>query len=344
MKKPRITKPRLIWREVKGVWVPSHRSTWTENGKTKAREITLKWEGDPMLLDRLYWECENGRHEKQQTQASKYTWEALIDAWRNDPRGQGKLTEATAKRYRPVMEHILSKNGSKNVRRTTRQGLRAAHAKLEANPRKADYYVGTIKMLWNYAVKRLDWPLGNNPAEGLELYGTQSAFKAWPEWMIKKLADAPPEIALAAELIICTGQRPSAAITMKWSQFSEEWMIVRDEKAGVEFEVYCPERLRAALAEASRKGAHVLAKNLTEPMGYGAIEHRFRRWRKGLGDKAKPFSLHGLRKLAVVQLAEAGCSDAEIQAVTGQSAETVAYYRNQANRKRLSKTAQEKRR
>ena len=53
--------------------------------------------------------------------------------------------------------------------------------------------------------------------------------------------------------------------------------------------------------------------------------------------------LHGLRKLAIVRLVEAGCSDAQIQAITGQSAEMVAYYRKLASRKVLSHEALEKR-
>lgn len=43
------------------------------------------------------------------------------------------------------------------------------------------------------------------------------------------------------------------------------------------------------------------------------------------------------------ELAEAGCSDAEIQAVTGQSTAMVAFYRKKASRKRLSRAAQERR-
>jgi len=58
---------------------------------------------------------------------------------------------------------------------------------------------------------------------------------------------------------------------------------------------------------------------------------------------ARPFVLHGLRKLAIVRLVEAGCSDAQIQAITGQSAEMVAYYRKLASRKVLSHEALEKR-
>ena len=87
----------------------------------------------------------------------------------------------------------------------------------------------------------------------------------------------------------------------------------------------------------------MLAKNLTEPLGYDAVEKVFRAWRKDLGVKAKKYTLHGLRKLAITRLAEAGCSDAEIQAVTNQSAEMVAYYRKMADRKKLSRAAQQRR-
>jgi hypothetical protein len=90
-------------------------------------------------------------------------------------------------------------------------------------------------------------------------------------------------------------------------------------------------------------GAYVLPKNLTQPQGYYAIADAFQNWRATLGEKAKPYSLHGLRKLAIVQLAEAGASDAEIMAVTGQSAAMVAYYRSQANKRQLSRQAQNRR-
>jgi len=77
-------------------------------------------------------------------------------------------------------------------------------------------------------------------------------------------------------------------------------------------------------------------------MRYDTVEKSFRAWRAKLGERAKLYSLHGLRKLAIIRLAEAGCTDAEIQAVTNQSPQTVAYYRKRANRKKLSKAAMER--
>jgi integrase len=54
--------------------------------------------------------------------------------------------------------------------------------------------------------------------------------------------------------------------------------------------------------------------------------------------------MHGWRYVAAVELAEAGCSDAEIQSVTGHKAlEMVQKYRQAAAQKALSKQAQQRR-
>ena len=60
---------------------------------------------------------------------------------------------------------------------------------------------------------------------------------------------------------------------------------------------------------------------------------------------ATDYVIHGWRYNAAVALAEAGCSDAEIMAVTGhKTLAMVAKYRAQANQRKLSKQAQERRR
>lgn len=273
----------------------------------------------------------------------KYTWRALIDAWRKDPRIQGKLSEGTKKKYRSDMERILEKNAGKDVRNTTRQAIRKAHTKLSDTPRMADRYLQVVSLLWNYAANKLDWPLGPNPAKGIDHYGKQREYEPWPEWMVQKLDEAPETVRTAAFLILNTGQRPNAAISMKFSDFDGDWMTVVDEKGDERIEVYCPAALRQFISTAPRSGAYVLAKNLTQARGYYSVSAEFRKWRTSLGARAEKYVLHGLRKLAIIRLAEAGCSDAEIQAVTNQSPEMVAYYRKKASRKALSRAAQQRR-
>lgn len=339
----RPEKPRLEWKKVRGRDVPRHRVSWTEGGKRHERVITLDWKGDPAELDRLYWLAERGMHPAQRPKAPATSWRALIVAWRSDPRVQRKLSDGTKKSYRRQMEAILEKNGDKDVSLTTRAHVRAIHDKLADTPRKADHMIQVIRLLWNYAKNKLDWQLGDNPAEKIDLYGKSREFEPWPDWMVKALDTAPDDVRTAAELILGTGQRPNAAISMQHGHFAGEWMQVLDEKQDERREVYCPMRLRDFVAARAKKGKHLLAKNLTEAKGYSAIEKQFRTWREGMGDAARPYTLHGLRKLAIIQLAEAGCSDAEIQAVTNQSPQMVAYYRAKASGRRLSKAAQNRR-
>lgn len=339
--KPRITKPHLAWKWF-GKWVPVYRQTKTIDGVRKERTIRLDWQGDPKRLDDLYWEARNGQHERQQT-PSRYTWKALVVAWRSDPRVQNRLADGTKRSYRREMDALLEKNATKDVRKTTRQGLRKVHAALADTPRKADWRIQIVSLLWNYGKLKADWPLSDNPAKGIDLYGVQNPFEPWPEWMVEKLADAPEKVRTAAELILGSGQRPSAAIEMAWDDFSSDRMTILDEKQDERFPVHCPDQLRRYLEALPKRGAHVLAKNLRAPLGYDAVERAFRTWRNGLGPNAKPFTLHGLRKLAIIRLAEAGWSDAEIQAATNQSPETVAYYRRKASRLRLTRSAHERR-
>ena len=339
--KPRIAKPRLAWKwnQRRGEWVPHHRTTWVENGKQRERTILLDWGGDPKELDRLFWECERGGHERQKPAPSKYTWGVLVEKWRSDPRVQSKLAASTKVSYRREMDFFLNKNHGKDVRRTTRAGVRAIHEKLADTHRKADKVLAVIKLLWNYGKFQLDWPLGDNPAEKIEMYGPKSQYLPWPEWLVAKVPTAPVKVRTAVELILGTGQRPGAAINMRRDAFRGAWVEVMDEKSDEPFEIYCPTRLREFVEDLPRTGAYVLAKNLTQPLGYDSVVKDFREWRNNLGDEAKKYSLHGLRKLAIIQMAEAGCTDAEIQAVTNQSAETVTYYRKLASRKILSKNA-----
>ena len=58
---------------------------------------------------------------------------------------------------------------------------------------------------------------------------------------------------------------------------------------------------------------------------------------KGMRERRLVF--HGLRKSAVVTLLEAGATDAEVSAITGQTREMVAHYSRQVNQRRLAAAA-----
>lgn len=332
----RSLKPYVQIKKVSGQMRPYYRMTWMQDGKRREKFIRLPDDMDSAEFDRAYWAIRSGTSAAVK-KPERETWADLIRAYRTHPKFT-RLAAGTKRSYDRILNEIAEKNGSKAVRCLTRAQVRAIHAKYVDTPRRADWMVQIISLLLNFARKTLDWKV-ENVAEGIELYGKQREFEPWPDWMIDKLDTAPTNVRIAAELILGTGQRPNAAIGMRHDDFRGEWMDVLDEKTNTRIEVYSPPSLRAFLALQQCRGTFILAKNFTEPLGYSAIEKAFRTWRTSLGDKAKPFTLHGLRKLAIVRLAEAGCTDAQIQSITNQTPEMIAYYRSKANRKRLSRAA-----
>jgi hypothetical protein len=100
--------------------------------------------------------------------------------------------------------------------------------------------------------------------------------------------------------------------------------------------------LRPLLAEMPKLSVTILTQSRGMPwttMGFRASwsAELNRSEMRPLREKSRVF--HGLRKSAVVFLLEAGCTDAEVAAVTGQSREMVEHYSRQVNQKKLATRA-----
>ncbi len=87
--------------------------------------------------------------------------------------------------------------------------------------------------------------------------------------------------------------------------------------------------LRAVLADIARVSVHVV----TNSRGFPWTTHGFKAsWGTVLNRGAfkefreRELVFHGLRKSAVVFLLEAGCADAEVSAIIGQSRQMVEHY------------------
>ena len=322
-----------------------YRITWTVEGKRKERYVALPDDPDTPEFAAAYWKIRSGKATIDKPVAT--SWRNLIVSYRTSRRFR-ELALGTRKIYNKVIDDLLEKNADKDVTKVTRQQVRAIHEKYSDTPRAADHKLQVMSILFNFARKQLDWPI-QNPAEGIELYGPQKEMLPWPEWLQKAWVKAcveldAPRALLAYHLGTGTGQRPGDLVKMEWAHFDGEFMQVVQEKTDARIEVYCPKRLRDFLATVPRAGRYVFAKNLTQPVTYYALEAEVRKVRTALGDKAKPYSMHGWRYVAAVELAEAGCSDAEIQSVTGHKAlQMVQKYRSKAAQKGLSKQAQQRR-
>tara|TARA_R110002049_G_scaffold139561_1_gene300296 strand:+ start:402 stop:809 length:408 start_codon:yes stop_codon:yes gene_type:complete len=133
---------------------------------------------------------------------------------------------------------------------------------------------------------------------------------------------------------------------MSWNDFNGKYMAACQEKATAKLWVYCPKRLQAYFETPPRTGRHILARNMTQPLGKRAAQKAVEDVRAALG------LMHGENRLvprewrytAARLLAEAGCSNSEIQAVTGHKTLTMVHkYRAQANQRAASKWTQQRR-
>jgi integrase len=219
------------------------------------------------------------------------------------------------------MNQLVEKNDELDISTVTKAHVKAIHEKYADTPRKADHFVQVIRLLLNYAKNELDW-ITANPADGIKLFGSQTEWQPWPEGLQQPFQNAcfalgDETMHTAFYLSTGTGQRPGDLCKMKWEDYDGQYISVVQDKTGERVWVFCPLALRMHLDATPRKGTYILAKNLSQPLGYDAIERRFRTVRATIGTSAEGFVMHGWRYTAAVALAEAGCSDAEIQAVTG---------------------------
>jgi len=334
----RNLKPNVVIR--KGLYY--YRARETVEGKRKELYIRIDATLNSPEFDAIYWAIKSGKHEPKKVNTN---FAALVSSYMNS-RKYKDLADGTKRKYRPILEQIREKNGASDVTRIKRSDVDAIHEKYADTPRKADWYVQILSILFNHAI-RLDW-ITSNPARTVELFGAQKAIEPWPLWFQRAYLDRATGPALTAFYVGSgTGQRAGDMVKMEWAHYHDDYMSVTQEKTKARITIYCPPKLRRFLAELPRTGKHIFARDLASGITYHTLEKHFRAVRDAIAvdvPEAAAYSLHGLRYVAAVELAEAGCTDAEIQAVTGhKTLEMVQKYRSQARQKQLSKTAQEKR-
>lgn len=140
---------------------------------------------------------------------------------------------------------------------------------------------------------------------------------------------------------------------MKLSDVTDNRIAVYQSKTKTRLLIPLHRDLAAILARIERRSVFILTNTRGVPWTQsgshsswgGALEPPPQK--QGLLPRAHPLwpikrgglVFHGLRKSAVVMLLEAGCTTAEVSAITGQSMQMVEHYAKQVNQKRLAASA-----
>jgi integrase len=140
------------------------------------------------------------------------------------------------------------------------------------------------------------------------------------------IRSAPPDIRLACGLLLYTAQRPSDVLAMTWGQVEERggrvWLTLRQQKTGELVHVPAHQKLAGMLAEASRRAVLLVPSPTGLPWAY---RNFCRAWDRAVqAAEIEGVQRRDLRRTAMVRMAEAGATTAQIAAVSGHTIDQTA--------------------
>jgi integrase len=146
---------------------------------------------------------------------------------------------------------------------------------------------------------------------------------------------------LALALLLYTGQRRSDVVRIGRQHIRDGVLQVRQIKTGAELSIPVHPVLAAIIAETPTDHLTFLTTQLARPFTAAGFSNWFREQCNMAG--LPHCSAHGLRKAAARRLAEAGCTEHEIAAITGHaSLRQVEHYTKAVNQKKLAASAMDK--
>lgn len=250
-----------------------------------------------------------------------------------------KLTAKVQYEYRRILDAMKRDWGDLPVNRLTRKGVMAYKDKLSDTPRAAYAAMQILRRLLNYAIDQ--GLITVNPA--LRPGRNKSVqFKAWTADDLKTFREANatkyPDMVLAMEIGAFTGQRRGDVIRMTEKDYNGRRIAVTQNKTDEQVWIPVHSALKAALDARKTRHMVLLVSAQGKPFKETHFSHRFKKAVDHAG--LTGLSFHGLRGTAAMMLAEAGCSDAEIQSITGHvTAAMAAYYRRQADKQKTAEAA-----
>jgi len=276
------------------------------------------------------------------------TFDALLDRyWKSTE--FANLAPSTRIVYRREIIKLVRDEGigHRPVAGMRREHVRKILEKRRDRPAAAFNALKKLRLLLNLAID-LEWRT-DNPAIRMTT-PKMGAFHTWTDEEIATYEARWPvgsRARTAFALLLYTGQRGSDVRTMTWGRVRGTRIEVVQQKTGAELVIPIHARLAEALAAwraASREAtSSPMTSIIATEAGNPFSEKGFGQWMADrIDDAALPDRCvtHGLRKAAARRLAEAGCTNKEIMAITGhRSLKVVESYVMAADQEKLARAA-----
>ena len=251
-----------------------------------------------------------------------------------------RLGPRTRYAYRRVIERYLGEHGHRQVAEMRREDVKKIMALKARTPGSANDLLKKIRTLIKFAIEA-GWR-SDDPTLRIKTF-PEHEFHTWTEDEIARYEAFWPigsRERTAFALHLYTGQRRADVARMAWTDVAGDAIHVVQQKTGVRLTIPLHPNLSAALrAWQQRKHVVILTTAFNRPFSYAGYGNMMAEAiaRAGLSERCV---LHGLRKAAARRLAEAGCTEKEISAVTGHTTlKEVARYTRAADQKRLAAEA-----
>jgi len=254
-----------------------------------------------------------------------------------------ELSPRTQMVRRSILERFCqNKNdGEKPFALLQPRHIRARRDEMMERPEAANGMVKALRQLYKFAV-RYDLH-DRNPATEIEYLSPKNpdGFHTWTLAEIEKFEQKHPVgsmARLALALALYTGQRRSDLVQFGKQHVCDGWLVFTQHKnrnrSPVRQEIPIVGDLQRIIDASPTGDLTFLVTAFNKPFTSNGFGNRFRKW----CDEADlpQCSVHGLRKAAAARLAEIGCTEFEIMAITGHrtSKEVTRYTRAASQRAR----------
>lgn len=280
--------------------------------------------------------------------------------------GQYKLAPAwldlspnTRREWTRHLQYVESRWGALPVAALTPVGVRTLIDSRQETPADANNMLRCVRSLLSWSVER-GWS-GQNAAREIKPFSVGDPYEPWPWDMIEYFRDnvSRRDLWHVAAFALYTGQRKGDVLAARMAQLQgsdlDLKLHVRQGKTGKFLRIHLHRELKALLPEIEERRSALMKVRALDPArvpllitsrgtawtvgGFNTI------WQQEMNSphmtplRERSLVFHGLRKSAVVLMLEAGATEYEVMAVTGQSPKMVTHYAQQVNNEKLSAKA-----
>jgi integrase len=273
--------------------------------------------------------------------AERGSYAAFIKEYMASP-SWAALAKETRKQFSYQLARVADTAGDIPFRSATKAKIVEGRDRRRHKPTDANKFVKAMRKLFAFAVAR-DY-MTANPADGIELIplpNKRIGFHTWSEDEIERYEARWPvgsRERLALDLLLFTGLRRSDAVRLGRQHIKDGIATIRTEKTGEPVVIPVLPPLAASINASPTGDLAFIATSRGKPFSKESFGVWFKRACMAAG---VPGSAHGLRKAGAVRAAEAGATEAQLNALFGwrEGSRESSTYTRKARRTVLAKDA-----